>query len=473
MTDPSCVDTLHQQRRTRALAEGAALSLFAFGLVWLLHPLVDEQLAPHSPEQLRLLAAATVAGTMLATILIYRFLSSLMLGSREREQHAAACRWLEEGSALQGKVQSLEEEKALLFAKVHTLEDNWRTTADRLYAVEQERRILSENSGKIRALLSAMPTHAKLLQEHLAKATGTTEASALAILQGLTEVEAEAASLFSALEDGKARASSIYGNAQALIAESKQHVEALDNYRHQRERQIQEDGASIQSVVSQVAELEPLTELIREVTMQTNLLALNAAIEAARAGDAGRGFAVVADEVRKLSKQVESATLRIAESVAKVSATVNERLASIVAQERTENEAQWLSRSTITMSQMFGEYQLAVGELDKMSQHTHKAVHSIRAAIVGVLGHTQFQDITRQQIEPVQGWLVQCGQRLGGVAEQLAESRTESLDIPPMDEALDALHASYTMQSQRATHRAVVGKRPVVDKDKRPAIELF
>jgi len=470
MTDPSCVDTLHQQRRIRALAEGAALSLFAFGLVWLLHPLADEQLAPHSPEQLRLLAAATVAGTLLATILLYRFLSSLMLRRREEEQHVAACRWLEEGSTLEGKIQRLEEEKNLLLAKMHALEDNWRTAADRLCAVEQERRTLFENSGKIRALLSSMPTHARLLQEHLAKATGTTEAAALAIMEGLTDVEGEAAHLLSALEGGKARASSI---AQALIAESKQRVEGLDNFRRHRERQILEDEAAIRSVASQVAELDPLTELIREVTMQTNLLALNAAIEAARAGDAGRGFAVVADEVRKLSTQVESATLRIAESVAKVSATVNQRLLSIVAQDRTEDEARHLSASSATMSTMFEEFQLAVGELDQMSQHTHQAVHSIRGAIVGVLGHIQFQDITRQQIEPVQGWFTRCGQSLGDVADRLADEGIEPLDIPTMDDALESLRSSYTMQSQRVTHNAVVGGRTDLGKDKRPAIELF
>jgi methyl-accepting chemotaxis protein len=473
MTDPVCAENLHQHRRIRALAEGAALGLFSFTVVWLLFPLADALITSHSPELLRLLASLTVSGTLLVAILVYRWLSSLMLGRKEREQHEAACRWLEKGHALEGQVQTLEAENSGLHDRLSALEEQRGTLEERLCGVDRERTALTANRAKVQVLLASIPMHTKLLQEHLTKANATTETAALAILHGLTKVESEATCLFQALEEGKERASSIYGNAQTLIAESKQHVEALGNYRQQRERQIIEDEASIKNVVSQVSELEPLTELIRDVTTQTNLLALNAAIEAARAGDAGRGFAVVADEVRKLSQQVESATARIAESVDNVSTTVNKRLISIVAKERTRNEALWLSKSTETMLQMFSEYQLAVGELDKMSQHTHNAVHSIRDAIVGVLEHTQFQDINRQQVEPVQGWLAQCGQRLGDVADQLAGNSVHSLEIPTMDEALEALRASYTMQSQRATHGAVVDGKSAVSKDKRPAIELF
>ena len=76
---------------------------------------------------------------------------------------------------------------------------------------------------------------------------------------------------------------------------------------------------------------------MKRMADQTNLLGLNAAIEAARAGESGRGFEVVATEIRKFSKetieatqqiretmeQINIATKKMAESIAKVAAIGN------------------------------------------------------------------------------------------------------------------------------------------------------
>jgi len=49
----------------------------------------------------------------------------------------------------------------------------------------------------------------------------------------------------------------------------------------------------------------------------------------------------------------------------------------------------------------------------------------------------------------------------------------EPLDIEPLDEVLETLRASYTMQSQHTTHHAVVGGESATIENERPAIELF
>jgi len=61
-----------------------------------------------------------------------------------------------------------------------------------------------------------------------------------------------------------------------------------------------------------------VVDIITDIAGRINLLALNAAIEAARAGSVGRGFAVVANEVKKLAGQVEAATGKISEEIARM-----------------------------------------------------------------------------------------------------------------------------------------------------------
>lgn len=341
------------------------------------------------------------------------------------------------------------------------------------FAAKKRTGIIGENVNKLQVFIASVPFLTELLDAQLAQTNSTTETAAVAIMQRLTEVEAEAARLLLIQDAGKARAASLYDNAQTLIEESRQNLEEMETYRRLREQQVQDEGSAIQSVVAQVAELITFTSAIREVTRMTNLLALNAAIEAARAGPAGRGFAVVAGEVRNLSKQIESAAVRIEQSIAQVSETVNHEFVEMLAQHRNDDEARWLSSLASTMSRLSGDFQAAVGELDGLTQNTHGAVSSIRNAVIDVLGHAQFQDTTRQQIEHAQNGLAMCGQRMSHVEQGLAGDWTEPLDINSLDEVLETLRASYTMQSQHNTHHAVVGGQSATVENERPAIELF
>jgi methyl-accepting chemotaxis protein len=331
---------------------------------------------------------------------------------------------------------------------------------------------IEDNLIKVQALIASAPQLTNILQAQLSETNGVTEAAALAIMQRLLEVETNAAGLMSEMQAGKLRAGTLYSGAQDLIGESTKDLNEMANYRQQRKQQLVQDKAIVMDLAAKVGELKNLTEVIRKVTWQTNLLALNAAIEAARAGPAGKGFAVVAAEVRQLSKQIEAAAVHIEESIAQVEDTVSNKLVAVFAHD-LDAQTQWLERSAATMTSMAGDFESAVEELGALSKNTHTAVAVIRTAVLDVLGQAQFQDTARQQIEHVQKGLALCGQHMALVDERMDRPWVHDLDIDPLDEVIETMRANYAMQSQHATHSAVVGGQDAATDNDRPAIELF
>lgn len=78
--------------------------------------------------------------------------------------------------------------------------------------------------------------------------------------------------------------------------------------------------AKIDTLGTNITNIDQFTSVITAIASQTNLLALNASIEAARAGEAGRGFAVVAEEIKALAEQTQTSSKQISDLVSGISA---------------------------------------------------------------------------------------------------------------------------------------------------------
>ncbi len=146
--------------------------------------------------------------------------------------------------------------------------------------------------------------------------------------------------------------------------------------------------SAIQRSAQQITQI---INVIDGIAFQTNLLALNASVEAARAGDAGKGFAVVANEVRALAQRSADAAREIKDLITASTAGVAEGVALV---DETGSVLSDIGKSIAAITANIGEISdsaqaqalrlqqvnLAVGEMDKMTQQNAAMVQQSTAA---------------------------------------------------------------------------------------------
>ena len=175
-------------------------------------------------------------------------------------------------------------------------------------------------------------------------------------------------------EDASHKARAVSAEAEASGAVMGEATEAMDR--------ITQSSGKISNIIG----------LIDDIAFQTNLLALNASVEAARAGDAGKGFAVVAVEVRRLAQSAASASSDVKALIeqsanevkggSRLVASAAERLVAV--QEAIRANAALLdgiAKASREQAASIDEVNVAVRQLDEMTQHNAALVEETNAAI--------------------------------------------------------------------------------------------
>ena len=330
------------------------------------------------------------------------------------------------------------------------------------------------NIEVLHRLLNSTPKVTELLSRQLAQVSVTSETGVLNLMSGLKGVDEQIANLTATLHESREHSQLMHTSAESVIAESAKHISDFREYSNRRFEMQDEDDKAIRKMIGQIESLKPLAGVIRKLASQSNMLALNATIEAARAGELGRGFAVVAEEVRELSRQVDTTASRISQEVDGIAQMAAADLADLLATTRRLDERTWLETMEAETERLTENLQSAVQELSSVAASASEATTLVRASLLESLGHVQFQDITRQQLEVIQQALSECAVRFNQAADFVQNHSQAEFDfaMPEGEQLLEQLRSRYTMTSQHDIHSDFLGGTHEEDSSG-PSIELF
>jgi methyl-accepting chemotaxis protein len=132
----------------------------------------------------------------------------------------------------------------------------------------------------------------------------------------------------------------------------------------------------VNSLNTEIREIEKMTKLIAEISGQTQILALNASIEAARAGAAGKGFAVVADEVKALADKTKDLLKLIASAIVTIRGRAYTSLSSADVSRGKIHEQMAVIRET---GQVFEVILHSLDEISKLRSSTVQSTEKMLA----------------------------------------------------------------------------------------------
>lgn len=117
-----------------------------------------------------------------------------------------------------------------------------------------------------------------------------------------------------------------------LTSDGASHVDKYTDQTKLISSNLEETSSFIQTLDSNLSQINEFGKLIMNIAGQLNLLSLNSRVEAARAGEAGKGFAVVAMEMDHLSNATKDSVTKINQlitNILKSNAKVSEGIVNV------------------------------------------------------------------------------------------------------------------------------------------------
>ncbi|MGU3339472.1 methyl-accepting chemotaxis protein [Methylobacterium mesophilicum] len=234
-----------------------------------------------------------------------------------------------------------------------------------------------------------------------ASVTVETEAAAYDIMTSLREVDGAMTELLSFLDlsGSNARVIEIVDQTDQQLTANRQ---LIGDFLVRRDQDVVECRQRLDELDVATAQLTRATDGVQTIARQTNLLALNATIEAARAEKAGAGFAVVAKEVKELSNASADTATRIARDLAALRESIRENFSTLVTN-RVEDERGELMKIAAAIASLTENMERLVAHQRDTLVKVQDESARIAQPIVRLIGSIQFQDVTRQRLQHLEG----------------------------------------------------------------------
>lgn len=207
--------------------------------------------------------------------------------------------------------------------------------------------------------------------------------------------------------------------------------------------------SSLQEITGKVRQMKTFMDEMTDVGSEVELLALNSRVKAAKAGCNGAALAVIAESIQSLSVD---ARLQIDEVVGHIS-----RMVSLSEDIKNGHSIQTVTNSAEAETQhIIGKLKDAIevlrlqnGESIEIFRETEQACTIIVGRLVSLADEiSRHRDLAHSVID--------TANVLQRLAEQLRASVPDSTQAV-IDERLEEMLKRYTMETERTTHRAVLG----------------
>ncbi|KAA5603809.1 hypothetical protein F1188_19005 [Roseospira marina] len=328
---------------------------------------------------------------------------------------------------------------------------------------------LRSNARQAALGLETVGTFAAIGGEHMNATIETTERAAFAIMEDISGLDTLMTGMVQCVRTAEADSNGLLHDMDEQLAQNQRFIDNLSTHLDRRLTAVEESRHRLEHLVREVDGLGSQFSAITQIASTTRMLAMNAKIEASRAGEYGAGFSVVADEVRALAMRSADTVAQVQAEITKLQDVIRGQLADHSAETEAAEEKEMLRALRDQLARSNTRYaQIAHCQTDLIQAFDERS-QTMSDRVTQAFGHSQFQDIVRQQSEALILGLEDMNKASVRLSAMLLDET--AVDPTVIQAVLQDLERRYVMDSQRLAHAAGSNAKAIADTA--PDIELF